>query len=71
MRWKGNYSDTYRVAWEVVDGDRYVAYAVRQPDGKWRVRIGDTSKPFLILDNDPKVFMPHLLMTLAAAQRND
>lgn len=75
MRWKGSYNDTTHIAWDVYDDKGLVAYAIKRNDGKWKVRINHhldrELSPYLILDDDPKIFMPHLLMTLAAAQRNN
>lgn len=74
-RWKGSYSDKQLISWDVYDGTGLVAYAIKRVDGKWKVRVNHLitkeHTPHLILDDDPKIFMPHLLITLVAAQRDD
>jgi hypothetical protein len=76
MKWRGKYSSRETVSWGVYDDDgRIVAYAVKRAAGKWKASIRDhnTAKaaappPHLTLDDDPTIFMPHLLMTLYGAQ---
>jgi hypothetical protein len=74
MRWKGKYSNDTPIAWDVFDDNGLAAYAIKNLDGKWRVRINShitkDLSPYLILDDDPNVFIPHLLMTLVGSQRN-
>lgn len=74
MRWKGKYSDREYITWDVYDDKGLAAYAMLREDGKWKVRINQhltkELSPYLILDYDPNIFMPHLLMTLVGAQRN-
>lgn len=76
MKWKGRYTDKETVAWDVYDdnGD-LCAFAIQQTGtGRWKVRVRDVAtadalSPYLMLDDDPSIFMPHLLMTLYGAQR--
>jgi len=75
MRWKGKYSNDEPIAWDVFDDNNALAaYAIKNRDGTWRVRINShitkDLSPYLILDDDPNVFIPNLLMTLVGAQRN-
>lgn len=74
LRWKGKYTDKETLTWDLYDGSDLVAWAIQRTDGKWKVRVKHQFvhqlEPYLILDADPKVFMPHLLMTLHGAQRD-
>jgi hypothetical protein len=76
MRWKGRYTDKETVAWDVYDDEgKLCAYAIQQNGtGRWKVRVhgppdAHPLSPYLMLDDDPKIFMPHPLMTLYGAQQ--